>query len=90
MLVEERKQTQEQLKDLEAQLKLSSRSIEELKEENQLLRGQVDEHNQDIHHVVRMKSYYGYRSFENGKASCKTDIIALHTHLGLLPVEVTM
>ena len=90
MLAKERKQTQEQLKDLEAQLKLSSRSMEELKAENQLLRGQVDEHNQDI---VRMKSYYGYRSFKNVKeevASYKTDMIALHTHLGLLPVEVTM
>ena len=84
------KQTQEQLKDLEAQLKLSSRWIEELKEGNQLLRRQADEHNRDI---TLMKSYRGYRSFEDVKAevaSYKTDMIALHTHLGLLPVEVTM
>ena len=64
--------------------------MEKLKEENQLLRRQADEHNRDI---TLMISYRGYCSFEDVKAevaSCKTDMIALHTHLGLLPVEVTM
>lgn len=82
-----KKQTQEELKGTETQLK---QSMEELKLENQMLRQQVDEHNQDIR---KMKAYYGYRSFENVKAevdSCKKDMMALHTHLRLLPVEVTL
>ena len=86
-LTEERKQTHDYVNDVEAQLNLS---IVELKEENRVLRQQIDKH---VREITELKGHTSYRSFQDVKAeiaSCKSDMIVLHTHLGLLPVEVTM
>ena len=86
-LTEERKQAHDHVTDIETKLKLS---IEELKEENQQLRCQIEQHVEEIAALKGHTSYQSYQDVKREIASCKTDMITLHTYLGLLPVEVTL